>query len=58
MNNVVLKSNEDLTTKGPGHNSVLKFKNDYYIVYHQHNQPHEGAKGVFRQTCADRMSTP
>ncbi|MCF7731058.1 MAG: family 43 glycosylhydrolase [Akkermansiaceae bacterium] len=55
VNNVVLKSNGDLTTKGPGHNSVLKFKNDYYIVYHQHNQPHEGAKGVFRQTCADRM---
>jgi hypothetical protein len=55
VNNVVLKSNEDLTTKGPGHNSVLKFKNEHYIVYHQHNQPHEGAKGVFRQTCADRL---
>ncbi len=54
-NNVVLKSNEDLTTKGPGHNSVLKFQNEHYIVYHQHNQPHDGASGVFRQTCADRM---
>jgi hypothetical protein len=54
-NNVVLKSNAEQTTKGPGHNSVLKFKDQYYIVYHQHNQPHVGAKGVFRQTCADRL---
>jgi hypothetical protein len=54
-NNVVLQSNEDLTTKGPGHNSVLKFKDQYYIVYHQHNQPHEDAGGVFRQACADRL---
>jgi len=53
--NVLLKSNAELTTKGPGHNSVLKFKDQYFIVYHQHNQPHEGAKGVFRQTCADRL---
>ena len=53
--NVVLKSNADLTTQGPGHNSVLKFRDNYYIVYHQHNQPHEGAKGVFRQACADRL---
>lgn len=53
--NVLLKSNARLTTKGPGHNSVLKFKDQYYIVYHQHNQPHEDAKGVFRQTCADKL---
>ena len=39
----------------PGHNSVLLFNNKYYIVYHQHNQPHEDAGGVFRQTCADLM---
>jgi hypothetical protein len=55
QNNVVLKSNAEQTTQGPGHNSVLKFRDQYYIVYHQHNQPHEGAKGVFRQTCADRL---
>ena len=53
--NVVLKSNEELTTKGPGHNSVLLFKGQYYIIYHQHNQPHEEGQGVFRQTCADRL---
>ena len=54
-NNVVIKMNEDQTTKGPGHNSVLKFKGQYYLVYHQHNQPHEEAGGVFRQACADKM---
>lgn len=53
--NIVLNSNQAQTTKGPGHNSVLKFKDQYYIVYHQHNQPHEDAGGVFRQTCADRL---
>jgi len=55
QDNVLLRSNAEQTTKGPGHNSVLKFKDRYYIVYHQHNQPHEDAKGVFRQTCADRL---
>ncbi|MFC1601236.1 family 43 glycosylhydrolase [Candidatus Sumerlaeota bacterium] len=53
--NKILSSNAELTTKGPGHHSVLKFKDEYYIVYHQHNQPHVGAKGVFRQTCADKL---
>lgn len=55
LDNIVLQSNAEQTTKGPGHNSVLKFGDEYYIVYHQHNQPHEGAEGVFRQTCADRL---
>lgn len=53
--NIVIRMNSEKTTKGPGHNSVLKFKDKYYIVYHQHNQPHEDADGVFRQTCADLM---
>ncbi len=53
--NEILASNPEQTTKGPGHHSVLKFKDQYYIVYHQHNQPHEGAGGVFRQACADKL---
>lgn len=52
-NNVVLQSNAEQTTKGPGHNSVMKFGDQYYIIYHQHNQPHTGGGGVFRQTAAD-----
>jgi len=53
--NIVLQMNAEKTTKGPGHNSILKFQDKYYIVYHQHNQPHEDAGGVFRQACADVM---
>jgi hypothetical protein len=47
--------NDEQTTRGPGHNSVLKFNGRHYIVYHQHNQPHEGGALVFRQTCADLL---
>jgi GH43 family beta-xylosidase len=54
-NHTILKMNAEQTTRGPGHNSVLKFKGKHYIVYHQHNQPHEGGALVFRQTCADLM---
>ncbi|MAT70884.1 MAG: hypothetical protein CMJ58_15320 [Planctomycetaceae bacterium] len=54
-NHIILKMNEEQTTRGPGHNSVLKFGGDHYIVYHQHNQPHEGGAQVFRQTCADLL---
>jgi len=53
--NIVIRMNKEQTTKGPGHNSILKFKDKYYIIYHQHNQPHEEAGGVFRQACADLM---
>ncbi len=54
-NNIVLQSNANQTTRGPGHNSVLNFKGQHYIVYHQHNQPHQGGALVFRQTCADLL---
>lgn len=53
--NIVIRMNSEQTTRGPGHNSVLKFKDKYYIIYHQHNQPHEDGALVFRQTCADLM---
>jgi len=54
-NNVILKQNEEQTTRGPGHNSVLKFGDRWFIVYHQHNQPHEDGALVYRQTCADEL---
>ena len=54
-NHTILKMNDEQTTRGPGHNSVLKFNGRHYIVYHQHNQPHEGGALVFRQTCADLL---
>lgn len=54
-NNKILKINEEQTTRGPGHNSVLKFGGRWFIVYHQHNQPHEDGALVYRQTCADEL---
>ncbi|MFO1521843.1 MAG: family 43 glycosylhydrolase [Kiritimatiellia bacterium] len=54
-NHVLLQANADQTTRGPGHNSVLKQGDEYFIVYHQHNQPHESGALVFRQACADRL---
>ncbi len=53
--NIVIRMNSEKTTKGPGHNSILRYNDKYYIIYHQHNQPHEDGAGVFRQTCADLM---
>ncbi len=37
---------------GPGHNSVLKYGDDWYIVYHRQHYPYVDVK---RQTCIDHM---
>lgn len=36
----ILKTSKDGTVHGPGHHSILKEGNDYYIVYHRHDNPH------------------
>lgn len=53
-NNPILKTNEDRTVDGPGHHSVLKEGNNYYMVYHRHDNPHSSG-GMFRQVCIDKM---
>jgi len=53
-NNPILSTSTDGTIHGPGHNSVLQIGNDYYIVYHRHNNPHSGG-GYNRQVCADKL---
>lgn len=53
-NSPLLKSSEDGTVDSPGHHSVLKENDNYYIVYHRHDNPHSTG-GMFRQVCADRM---
>ena len=50
----ILKSNEDGTVHGPGHHSILVDGNDYYIVYHRHNNPHS-VHGFNRQLCIDKI---
>ena len=36
------------------HHSVLKEGNEYYMVYHRHDNPHSN-RGFHRQLCVDRM---
>lgn len=50
----ILETNTDGTIHGPGHHSVLKEGNEYYMVYHRHDNPHSN-RGFHRQLCADRM---
>ncbi|MBQ8676546.1 MAG: family 43 glycosylhydrolase, partial [Bacteroidaceae bacterium] len=50
----ILKSNEDGTVHGPGHHSILVDGDDYYIVYHRHNNPHS-VHGFNRQLCIDKI---
>lgn len=53
-NNPILETNADGTIDGPGHHSILKEGNDYYIVYHRHDNPHS-TNGEFRQICIDKL---
>ncbi len=50
----ILKTNADGTIHGPGHHSILQDGNDYYIVYHRHDNPHSN-RGFHRQVCIDKM---
>ena len=50
----ILETNEDGTVHGPGHHSILKEGEDYYIVYHRHDNPHSN-RGFHRQLCMDKM---
>jgi hypothetical protein len=53
-NNPVLSTNSDGTIHGPGHESVVQVGDDFYMVYHRHNNPHSNG-GYHRQVCADKM---
>ncbi|MCD8292657.1 MAG: family 43 glycosylhydrolase [Prevotellaceae bacterium] len=50
----LLETNDDGTIDGPGHTSVLQEGEDYYLVYHRHDNPHS-TRGFHRQVCADRL---
>ena len=53
-NSPILVTNNDGTVDGPGHHSILKEGNDYYIIYHRHDNPHS-TNGEFRQVCVDKL---
>ncbi len=50
----ILETNADGTIHGPGHHSMLIDGDDYYIVYHRHNNPHS-IHGFHRQIAIDRV---
>lgn len=50
----ILETNADGTIHGPGHHSILKEGDAYYMVYHRHDNPHSN-RGFHRQLCVDRM---
>jgi len=53
-NNPILSITSDGSVDGPGHHSILKEGDDYYIVYHRHDNPHS-TNGEFRQVCIDKL---
>lgn len=53
-NNPILSTTPDGTVHGPGHHSMLQQGEDYYIVYHRHDNPHSN-NGMHRQVAVDRM---
>lgn len=50
----ILETSADSTVHGPGHHSILKEGENYYIVYHRHDNPHSN-RGFHRQLCIDKM---
>lgn len=50
----ILETNTDGTIHGPGHHSILQEGNEYYMIYHRHDNPHSN-RGFHRQLCVDRM---
>jgi len=53
-NNPILTTSSDGTVHGPGHESVLQQNDNFYMIYHRHNNPHSGG-GYHRQIAADKM---
>ena len=50
----ILETSADGTIHGPGHHSILQEADNYYMVYHRHDNPHS-TRGFHRQVCIDRM---
>jgi beta-xylosidase len=53
-NSPILVTSADGSIDGPGHHSILKDGENYYIVYHRHDNPHS-TNGEFRQVCVDKL---
>jgi beta-xylosidase/regulation of enolase protein 1 (concanavalin A-like superfamily) len=54
VDNPILSTSGNGSVHGPGHQSVLQQGNDFYLIYHRHNNPHADG-GYHRQVAADKM---
>ena len=52
--NPILETSVDGSIHGPGHHSIIQNGDDYYIIYHRHDNPHS-TRGMHRQVCADKL---
>lgn len=54
-NSPILVTSSDGSVHGPGHHSVIQENNNYYIVYHRHDNPHSTG-GLLRQLAIDKLT--
>ncbi len=52
--NPLLSTNSDGSIHGPGHHCILQDGDNYYIIYHRHDNPHSN-HGMHRQIAADKL---
>ena len=53
VNGTILNRDNTKSILGPGHNSVLQYGNNWYIVYHRQHYQYVDVK---RQVCADQIT--
>jgi hypothetical protein len=53
VNRIIVQRDNANNILGPGHNSILRYENDWYICYHRQHYQYIDVK---RQTCIDRIT--
>ncbi|MBN2037719.1 MAG: family 43 glycosylhydrolase [Chitinispirillaceae bacterium] len=53
VNRIIVQRDNSRSILGPGHNSILRFNDAWYIVYHRQHYQYVDVK---RQTCIDRIT--
>jgi hypothetical protein len=53
INRTIVQRDNEKCILGPGHNSILNYKNDWYICYHRQHYQYVDVK---RQTCIDHIT--
>ncbi len=53
-NSPVLTTDEEINIIGPGHHTVIRRRNEHFILYHRHNLPFS-SESTIRQLCIDEL---